>query len=448
MASGYSMRSPFFPGNGTRQTGSSIHELISRIFATGAILNRAVCQMKIVHVISSIDPAKGGPQGGCVRLAAAQSALGHDVHIISYGGIEIQNRAFRSARDVPHFSQIRWHLLPDPDRIEQVFCLNGSRRLSTVLQEASFVHIHGVWEPLLKNAASIARRNHISYCMQPHGMLDVWSMQQKRLKKRLALLLGYRKMLDGAKFILTLNTDEAQLLGPLRLKASNLVIPNGIFLEEFADLPAKGFYRELIPALDGKRIVLFLSRLHTKKGLDILAAAFARLAKSHPEVDLVVAGPDDGAREGFVSLVNQLGIKDRVHLVGPLYGADKLRALVDASCFCLPSRQEGFSVAITEALACSLPVVISDACHFPEVKSARAGAVVSLDPAEVASALADILDNPAMASIMGRNGQRLVHDNYTWPRIAEQTIQGYTSGDNRAAKSAVGSGTLATAVDH
>jgi len=384
--------------------------------------------MKIVHVISSIDPAQGGPSGGCVRLAAAQSALGHDVHIVSYGGTEIQKRAFQSAAEVPHFSQIRWHLLPDPDRVERVLCLKGSAQLRSVLRDASFVHVHGVWEPILKNAASIAKQYYIPYCTEPHGMLDVWSMKQKRLKKRLALLLGYRKMLDGAEFTLALNADEARLLEPLRLKTPILVIPNGIFLEEFAVLPEKGFFRERMPELDEKRVILFLSRLHTKKGLDILAMAFVRLAKSHPQVDLVVVGPDGGARAGFASLVHQLGIEDRVHLTGPLYGEDKLRAFVDASCFCLPSRQEGFSVAITEALACGLPPVISDACHFPEVGTANAGIVVSLDPAEVASALAYVLDNPAMASIMGKNGQRLVRENYTWPRIAELTIQGYVSG--------------------
>jgi glycosyltransferase involved in cell wall biosynthesis len=434
-----------FRGNARHQTWPSTHE---QVRSTRTILKQAVCRMKIVHVISSIDPAKGGPSGGCVRLAAAQSALGHDVHIISYGGMESQERAFRSARDVPDFSNIGWHLLPDPDRIERLLGYKASRLLRTLLKDASFVHIHGVWEPILKNAASIARRNLVPYCLEPHGMLDVWSMSQKRLKKQLALFLGYRKMLDRANFILALNADEAQLLGPLGLRAPNLIIPNGIFLEEFAVLPQKGFFREFLPELDGKRIVFFLSRLHTKKGLDILAAAFARLAKSHPDVNLVVAGPDDGARDGFVALVNQLGMKDRVHIVGPLYGSDKLRALVDATCFCLPSRQEGFSVAITEAMACGLPVVISDACHFPEVKSAHAGAVVSLDAVEVAAALASILDSPAMASAMGSNGQRLVRENYTWPRIAEQTIQGYTSGDNRGTKNVVNPRRMVPAADH
>lgn len=404
--------------------------------------------MKIVHVISSIDPAQGGPQSGCVRLAAAQSALGHDVHIVSYGGVEIQKRAFQSAGDVPYFSLIHWHLLEDPDRIEQVLCIKGSRQLHSLLPGASFVHIHGVWEPILKSAASTARTNRVPYCVQPHGMLDAWSMKQKQLKKRIALRLGYRKMLDQAKFLLTLNADRSRLLEPLRLKAPNLTIPNGIFLEEFADLPERGFFREQLSLLGEKRVILFLSRLHTKKGLDILADAFKLVAASHPDVDLVVAGPDGGARESFVSQISQLDIADRVHLIGPIYGKDKLRALVDASCFCLPSRQEGFSVAITEALACGLPAVVSDACHFPEIRTANAGIVVSLDPADVASALVRVLDHPAVASNMGQNGQRLVRENYTWPRIAELTIQGYTPNDNTMSRTVLGANALVTATDH
>lgn len=401
--------------------------------------------MKIYHVVSSIDPAQGGPQAGCLRLAAAQAALGHEVEIISYGGSDIRQRALSAAHDVPHLAKVRWHLLADPDRIERVLGLSAARVLRNVLKDASFVHIHGVWEPILKHAARIARSLKVPYCVQPHGMLDVWSMRQKRLKKRVALLLGYRKMLNGAKFIHALNTDEANLLDPLGLTPPRLVIPNGIFLEEFADLPGKGYFAERFPQLQGKRVVLFLSRLHTKKGLDILAAAFSMLAKSHPDVDLAVAGPDGGAKDGFVSLVKDLGITDRVHLTGPIYGAEKLRALMDAACFCLPSRQEGFSVAITEALACGLPVVISEPCHFPEVRTAHAGAVVALEPANVAAAIGDILDNPDMAAIMGENGKRLVHENYTWPRVAELTLQGYASPSFSAA---TGSANLRVAPDH
>ncbi|MGH7006708.1 MAG: glycosyltransferase, partial [Alphaproteobacteria bacterium] len=317
------------------------------------------------------------------------------------------------AKNLPCFARIVWHVLADAGRIEQVLCLEGSRLLRSLLPDASFVHIHGVWEPILKQAALTARRNRVPYCVQPHGMLDAWSMKQKRLKKTLALHLGYRTMLNGAKFLLALNADEARLLEPLKLAAPKRIIPNGIFLEEFADWPAKGFLARSMPELEGKRIVLFLSRLHAKKGLDLLVQAFARLAASHPDVDLVIAGPDGGERHKLAALIGRLDLAGRAHLIGPVYGEDKFKLLADADCFCLPSHQEGFSVAITEALAGGLPVVISQGCHFPEVQTAQAGMVVSLDPAEIASALAHVLDNPAVARGMGRNGQRLVRENYT-----------------------------------
>jgi glycosyltransferase involved in cell wall biosynthesis len=142
-------------------------------------------------------------------------------------------------------------------------------------------------------------------------------------------------------------------------------------------------------------------------------------------VRLVIAGPDGGAREPFIAQIRQASLENRVHLVGPLYGPDKLAALADATCFCLPSRQEGFSVAITEALACGVPAVISDACHFPEVAEQDAGLVTPLDPAQIAQALLQVLRDPSARSRMGAAGRALVQARYTWPQVARQMAESY-----------------------
>lgn len=383
--------------------------------------------MKIVHVISTIDPAGGGPQTVVVRMAAAQCALGHEVHIVSYADPDIRDKAFRAAANIPDFEKIQWHLLPEPDRLERVACIKGSRLINRILPSADFVHLHGVWESILFRSASTARKAGIPYCVRPAGMLDSWSLQQKAWKKRLALSLGYRGMLEDAKFIQALNTDEVQLMRPLSLATPTIVIPNGVFPEEFEQGSDAVSFRKQINMPDDRRFVLFLSRLHFKKGLDLLARAFQMVSAECPDVDLVVAGPDDGAREEFLTLVRTLGIEDRVRLTGPIYGAAKLQAYSATACFCLPSRQEGFSLAITEALACSVPVVISDACHFPEVDSAQAGIVTSLAPAAIAKALVTVLKNGPMANRMGENGRRLVMENFTWPVIAGKTISSYRS---------------------
>ena len=381
--------------------------------------------MKVVHVIGSIDPAFGGPPGVVMRIAAAQAAKGHNVHIVSYADAEAEPRIRRALLDVPGILDVERHLLPEPGRSERILALATRRPLTEIIAGADAVHLHGVWEPILRQAANVARSAGIPYCVRLAGMLDPWSLQQKYWKKRIALALGYRRMLDEAAFIHVLNDDEARLLAPLNLRAPTRTIPNGIFLDEIEPLPPKGSFSNQHSALAGRRFVLFLSRLHTKKGLDYLVDAYARLAPQWPDVDLVIAGPDDGAEASLRSAIATHGLGKRVHLVGGLYGREKLEALCDAACFCLPSRQEGFSVAITEALACGAPVVISKECHFPEVAAVGAGMVVDLNAEAVASALSAILADAETAEAMRAAGRALVRQRFTWPVIADMTLNAY-----------------------
>ncbi len=381
--------------------------------------------MKIVHVIASIDPGHGGVQAVAMRIAAAQCGLGLDVHIVSYADASVRAQVMEIGRSIPNFSGIHWHLLPTAGTVERLFCLRGRKALRRALEGAGFVHIHGVWEALLVHASKLARAAAIPYCVCPAGMLDHWSLSQKSWKKRLALRLCHRQMLDKAAFLHLLNVDEVSAVTPLNLRSAKLVIPNGVFTEEFDPLPRTGLFKQKLSFSPERRYVLFLSRLHFKKGTDILAQAFATICDMYPDVDLVVAGPDGGARDDLLELVRKFDIQQRVHLIGPIYGEMKIEAIVDAACFCLPSRQEGFSMAITESLACGTPVVISDQCHFPEVGTADAGIIVPVDPAEVARALATMLNDATRARSMGMNGRKMVFEQFTWPAIADATLRGY-----------------------
>ena len=178
------------------------------------------------------------------------------------------------------------------------------------------------------------------------------------------------------------------------LRRPGFVIPNGVNLEEFEPPPDPAIFRRQLPALGDRPYILFLSRLHYKKGLDFLADAFRIVAATRADVQLVVAGPDDGAQTEFERRIAGAGLSDRVHVPGPIYGPEKLSAVAGAACFVLPSRQEGFSVAILEALACGTPAVVSEECHFPEVAEVEAGEVVPLDAVAVAAALNRVLADP------------------------------------------------------
>jgi glycosyltransferase involved in cell wall biosynthesis len=211
--------------------------------------------MKIIHVIGSFDPAKGGPQAVVVRLAAAQAALGHDVTILSYSDDAISARALKATAAIPGFECVKTFMLPIPDLYEVLTGSRAAKALSPMIASADFVHMHGVWETILLRASILCRKHHIPYCICCCGMLDIWSMRQKRWKKRIAFNLAFRRMLNGAAFIQALNQDEVDLMRPLRLTPPVVIIANGIFLEELETSEGKP------AAVADRPYILFLSTL-------------------------------------------------------------------------------------------------------------------------------------------------------------------------------------------
>lgn len=382
--------------------------------------------MKILHVIPSMDPAAGGPPMVAARFAAAQAKLGCQMEIVSYRFPMAEARIISSLKTIPDFEKVKLEYLPPLTKFERIFARGARRRLQPYLRQFDLIHLHGVWDPIIYAIGRLSEKIAKPYVVTLHGMLDPWALDQKRLKKKIAMALGYKHMMDHAAFLHYLNVDELRLTENLHLKAPAKIIPNGIFLEEIDPLPEKGLFRAQHPEFAQARLVVFLSRLHYKKGLDYLADAFAIVAREFPDAHLVVAGPDDGVRADFESQIDRLGIKSRVHLVGAIYGPMKLAFLRDCDCFCLPSRQEGFSVAILEALACEAPVVISPECHFPEVKESNSGIIAELKPAAIAAGIAAILRDPAVARQMGQNGRKLVISRFTWPQAAQQLINAYS----------------------
>jgi glycosyltransferase involved in cell wall biosynthesis len=372
--------------------------------------------MRILHIISTLDPAAGGPPGVAARLAAAQAALRHTVAIASHLRSGREEAVAASLQTVPSIDRVRLAYLP-PDR---------TAALDRLAAEADVIHMHGLWERLLPATAAVARARSVPYVIAPHGMLYPWSLNQKRLKKRVALALGYRRMLNRAAFIHVLNADEQRAIEPLNLRPPARVVPNGVFTDEFRQLPPPGTFHRAHPQLAGRPYILFLSRLHPGKGLDHLGAAFPAVARAVPDLQLVVAGPDSGARAPFEQQIARAGLADRVHLVGPTYGQMKFAAFADACSFCLPSDHETFSMAIVEAMGCGVPVVISDACHFPEVADAGAGEIVPRDPGPLAAALTRVASDPARRQAMGRAGRDLVNDRFNWPDIARRCVDAYT----------------------
>ena len=373
--------------------------------------------LKILHVISGIDPQNGGPSRALLGLTAAQAKLGIDVRVVStfreQSGPE--NAPNFEAAGVPvtligpAWGAPSWH-----PHIRKV--------LTRLIADADVVHIHALFEEIQHQAAKISCKLGKPYIMRPCGALDPWSLSRGRLKKRLYLALRLRRDLNRATAIHYTTDAERRAAEPLGLTAPTIVEPNGIDLSEFDPLPSKGLFRAKHAEIGGRRIVLFLGRIDPKKGLDLLIPAFAKA--NIADTILILAGPDSfGYEQQMRELAQREGIADRVLFPGMLNGVERIEALVDADLFVMPSYVENFGISVIEALAAGVPAVISENVNVADRLPADAVRVVPVKMNAIATAIREQLSQPARSN--AGVGIVFAHSTFAWPRIARAWIDHY-----------------------
>lgn len=383
--------------------------------------------MRILHVVLTLDRSHGGPTTVATRLSAAQAGLGHDVTLATYSSVGGHEWLEGDRDGLPHNDRVQYHLYPAPSLHEKVFARDARRRGRELMRGCDFVHIHTLWASISVATAIAARETDVPYAVIPHGHLFPWSLRKKRLKKKIAMRLGWDAMLRGAMFIHALNRDEKTAIDALNLPCPSVVIPNAIFTEEIEAVPHDGSFRARYPELGDGPYILYLGRLDPEKGLAPLVDSFTIVAEHHAAARLVFVGPDTGGLRDLNRHVERSGHADRVHVMGPIYGPGKIAALREAACLCLPSQHECFSVSTIEAMACGTPIVISDRCHFSELTEIGAGVIVPLEPSAIAEALLGIVRDPARGRTMGAKGKAFVFDQLNWPVAAARTIETYES---------------------
>jgi glycosyltransferase involved in cell wall biosynthesis len=348
-------------------------------------------------------------------LAIAQTKLGWHVAVAT----TIRARTDRQVADRLRSAGVAVTEIPIDGRLASNRPLRSA--LKTVAEDADLVHVHAVWEELQHQACVAARRSGTPYILSPHGMLDPWSLAQNRLMKAAYLQFRLRRDLNRAVAIHCTTETEARLLKPLGLRSPTFIVPNGIDLGEFqvddqdecfqndgpppvAIQPSPADQPDAVESEAASRqtvasrlvrlrkryplIVLFLSRLHPKKGLDLLLPAFANLQRD--DVALVLAGPGD---PDYVAALEQqcrqYGIDERVVFTGMLNGQERIDALRAADLFVLPSYQENFGIAVVESLATGTPVIISDQVNLADqIEKHHVGQVIPTDAGSLTTALA------------------------------------------------------------
>ena len=299
--------------------------------------------------------------------------------------------------------------------------------LAGLLERSSLdlIHVHGLW--MYGSLASLrwSRRCRRPRIVSPHGMLEPWALSHSAWKKRAASALYESAHLRGAACLHALNEAELRAIRAAGLRNPVCVIPNGVALPQARALPAP-------PWTDwarGRRILLFLGRLHPKKGLASLVRAWAS-AQRHPAAQdwaLVIAGWDQGGHERELrDLVEQLSLEDQVLFVGPQFDDAKAASYAHAEAVILPSVSEGLPVTVLEAWAHGLPVLMTEACNLPEGKAA--GAALQLRPgtAGIVRGLSELFAMPDAERLdMGARARRLALERFSWTSIAAQMRQVY-----------------------
>jgi len=379
--------------------------------STGAVTN-AFTDKRWLHVVSHLDPKYGGLSSVVPQLNAAIASLGqYSVQLAGFcqpGEHFIPRQAAQVA--VEHLPLGRRAWLTDSEL---------KKRFRRLVSSSLGIHIHGLWQQSSAVTASLARKTGKPYLISAHGMLESWALRNKRWKKSLYMALVERANLQGATCLHALTQSECEDYRRLGFRNPIAVIPNGVEIP--AHISSRKFLDQF-PELRGKRLILFLGRIHFKKGLDILCQAWARLHAKWPEAQLVLAGPDfEGTQAQIEQLIANLNIPERVTFTGMLAGELKWSALAAAEVFVLPSYSEGLSVSVLEAMGTGRPVIITENCNLPEVAHQGCGWVIQPNVDELQEALSDFLRaSSAERGEWGEHGKQLVASRYSWDVIGRQ----------------------------
>jgi len=377
--------------------------------------------MNVVHIADSLNQAMGGPPRSIVALCEHLAPLVDRLDLCcadlgaDFGPLLDVDESLVELTEVP--CRI-WKSL-------RLYIPKGLRAvLKTKARSADLFHSHGLWAPANAIAATVAAGARTPLVISPRGSFDPEALARAAWKKALFKRLYVNRALRYASCIHALGRHEADCIRRFGLDNPIAVIPNAV-----NPSPCGGAEtgRDWASEFGGQKLIVFLGRLHPIKGLDVLVESWRRLADQFSDWRLVLAGPDeDGYLAKLESQVSDANLADRVSFPGGVYRADKDSLLAAADMFVLPSRTEGMSVALLEALGAGLPVVITRSCSFPEAESCGAGFVADSQVDSLSEALEKMLKTPqARRREMGRAGAALAVDRYSWGPVAAEMLEVY-----------------------
>ncbi|MBM4373488.1 MAG: glycosyltransferase [Deltaproteobacteria bacterium] len=357
--------------------------------------------MRVLHLNPTFYPSTrdGGPSESLLLLVRGLREAGVDAEIVTTNGDGPKNSAVPLGRRVEHAGVPVTYFERFP---RAGFAPSASlvRHVAAVARGFDLVHVHALFSFPSTAGAATCRALAVPYVLSPRGMCEPWALGHRAWKKAPYFRAFERGNLLAARALHATSGSEAANLRALLRGPEVFVVPNAI------ELPAAALDVERIPGR-----VVFLGRLHPVKGLDVLVRAMSLVTARRPDAELIVAGPDhhgEGAR--IACIVATLTPRPRVRVVGEVHGADKACLLASASALALTSKSESFARVVVEALAHGTPAVVSRACPWPELEARGAGRWVEGQPATIANALVDVLDEATRPSARSEAARALARE--------------------------------------
>ncbi len=385
--------------------------------------------MKILQIVPSLSLVYGGPSQMVLSLSKALAELNNDVTILT---TDSNGDTGQAPLDVPlgvpieqeGYKVIYFRCAPFR---RYKFSLDLFNYLSSHAREYDVAHIHALFSPVSSVSAAIARSRNLPYFLRPLGTLDPADLQKKRWLKQLYALLLEKANLAGATGIHFTSEQEGKISQRFGVKTQDFVIPLGVDVSD-REIDVKKI-RQRFRIEDSTTLLLYMSRLDPKKGLDLLLPALERLLNEGVEFHFLLAGanPQDPEYENYIrETIADSPLADCTTIAGFVTGEVKLGLLKSADLFVLPSRYENFGIAVAEAMALGTAVVISDGVHiYPQVQKYEAGWVTPLDVDQLSQTLKTAISDVKERGIRGANGAKLVAEQYSPNAIAQKTAEMY-----------------------
>lgn len=382
--------------------------------------------MRVLHIIPSLSPKLGGPTEVALNLARSLQELNLDTEILTTNDNE------EDLLDVPLFQKVTYQgvpvrFFPRTARLKTFIpSLSLTRWLAHHVTDYDILDHHYLFSYVPTIAAILARWQNVPYTVRTMGQLTPWALAQSRLRKQVYSTLLERQNLNHAAAIHCTSQGEAEDVERFGINTRKLVLPLGVNLPQ--PIPDAGLKLRQHYNIDADTpIILFLSRLHYKKRPELLIASLASLMAQNHTVHLLLAG--SGEADYIATLKEQvasLGLQKQVTFTGFVAGEEKNLVLQGSDLFALPSYSENFGIAVAEAMAAQLPVIITPEVQIaPDIKQAEAGIIIQGEQDSLTTAVGHLLNYPQYRQKLGKNALKLAQTRYSWGAIAQELAQAY-----------------------